>query len=108
MQLTKERLGKFDRATNLKEIRENSLLLVAVPASHHARRIYKVSVSGVAIERGGLTNLPLSPVLRAHKGPGSGVSGRVRVAAVFLMVFVPLSYFFSPPPLFRRSSGPIV
>ncbi len=59
-------------------------------------RIYKVSVSGVAIEQWGLTNLPLSLALRTHKGPGSGVTGRVRVATVFLMPLFSLSLFLHP------------
>ncbi len=71
-------------------------------------RIYKVSVSGVAIEQGGLTNLPLSLALRTHKGLGSGVTGRVRVATVFLMPLFSLFFSSTPPPLSCRSSGLIV
>lgn len=62
-----------------------------------------MSVSGVAIEQGGLTNLPLSLALRAHKGLGSGVTGRVRVAIIFLMPLYPLSFF--PPPLLHSAAG---
>ncbi len=114
-QLTKEWLGKFDEATNCREKRRDggktpltdiySWRASPLPLSCSCltHRIYKVSVSGVAIEQGGLTNLPLSLALRTHKGPGSGFTGRARVATVFLMPLFSLSLF--PPPLLHSAAG---
>lgn len=104
--------GKKEGMAEKHPLLTSLILLACLPLplswSLHTHRIYKVSVSGVAIEQGGLTNLPLSLALRVHKGLGSGVTGRVRVAIIFLMPLYPLFFSSSPPPLSCRSSGLIV